>query len=444
MKWTLGVLRPLTAASPLLVASLLLAGSGTALAAPAKAGKAKLAAAKPAAAKRAVAKPGPTNDDCLGCHGDKSAARADGRPVFVLPEVFAASIHGEAGLACTDCHQDLAHAELPHGEKLAAVSCSGCHEKPTAEYQKGVHAAARKKATEAHATPSLAATCIDCHGMHDIRPARDPKSPTNHFNVPTTCLKCHANPKIAKGLDKNPENLPLHFKDSIHGRALSKSGLAVAPNCVSCHGVHEVRPRTDPESKVFRAKVPATCGSCHTKILDEYSGGVHGLALAKGNPKAPVCSDCHSTHEVRDIAVVSWQLAVIKECGTCHVSSIHSYRDTYHGKVTSLGFTRVATCASCHGAHEIFGPKDPRSMVSAEHRVETCTACHPGVGANFAKYDPHADPQNQARNPFLYLTAKFMKILLIGVFAFFGLHTALWIPRSFQVRRGSRKGGDSK
>src|SRR5450830_1224555 len=130
MKWTLGVLRPLTAASPLLVASLLLAGSGTALAAPAKAGKAKLAAAKPAAAKRAVAKPGPTNDDCLGCHGDKSAARADGRPVFVLPEVFAASIHGEAGLACTDCHQDLAHAELPHGEKLAAVDCSLCHEKP--------------------------------------------------------------------------------------------------------------------------------------------------------------------------------------------------------------------------------------------------------------------------------------------------------------------------
>src|SRR5450759_3006842 len=107
MKWTLGVLRPLTAASPLLVASLLLAGSATALAAPAKAGKAKLAAAKR----------GPTNDDCLGCHGDKGAARADGRPVAVLPKVFTASIHGEAGLACTDCHKDLAHSELPHGEK---------------------------------------------------------------------------------------------------------------------------------------------------------------------------------------------------------------------------------------------------------------------------------------------------------------------------------------
>jgi hypothetical protein len=28
-----------------------------------------------------------------------------------------------------------------------------------------------------------------------------------------------------------------------------------------------------------------------------------------------------------------------------------------------------------------------------------------------------------------------MKLLLAGVFSFFGLHTALWLPRSWQERR---------
>ena len=28
-----------------------------------------------------------------------------------------------------------------------------------------------------------------------------------------------------------------------------------------------------------------------------------------------------------------------------------------------------------------------------------------------------------------------MKLLLTGVFAFFGIHTLLWLPRSFKARR---------
>ncbi len=32
-----------------------------------------------------------------------------------------------------------------------------------------------------------------------------------------------------------------------------------------------------------------------------------------------------------------------------------------------------------------------------------------------------------------------MKWLLIGVFGFFGLHTALWLPRSYAARRARDK-----
>jgi hypothetical protein len=38
----------------------------------------------------------------------------------------------------------------------------------------------------------------------------------------------------------------------------------------------------------------------------------------------------------------------------------------------------------------------------------------------------------------VYFTAGFMKLLLAGVFAFFGLHTALWFPRELRALRQRR------
>jgi hypothetical protein len=68
--------------------------------------------------------------------------------------------------------------------------------------------------------------------------------------------------------------------------------------------------------------------------------------------------------------------------------------------------------------------------VSSARRVATCKKCHAGSNASFVQYDPHADRQNHARNPMLFYAAKFMEALLIGVFAFFGIHTALWASRA--------------
>ena len=55
----------------------------------------------------------------------------------------------------------------------------------------------------------------------------------------------------------------------------------------------------------------------------------------------PVCSAEGEDGDQR-ADVTSWQLDVIRECGTCHVNRIETYRDTFHGQVTSLGFVRVA------------------------------------------------------------------------------------------------------
>jgi len=136
---------------------------------------------------------------------------------------------------------------------------------------------------------------------------------------------------------------------------------------------------------------------------------------------------------------------VIKECGTCHTDYLTTYRDTFHGQVTELGYARMATCASCHGAHDILPASNPASMVSKENRVKTCQACHPGASANFASFDPHADKHNKARDPIYWYAARFMEILLLGVFAFFGIHTVFWLYREVrEVLGGSRGKGKER
>jgi hypothetical protein len=393
----------------------------------------------PALAQKAPTPPAPTNEDCLACHGDASLTGAGGRSVAVSPEKFAASIHGQTGQACVACHTDLASVtEFPHAEKLAPVVCASCHDGPGRQYDAGVHAESRRTSSS-----SVAAACKDCHGTHEIRTSKDPESSTYHLNLPATCGRCHGNPEIIRKGRIAIGNVVAQFQDSIHGQALARSGLLSAPNCSDCHGFHDIRRKSDAASRVFRAAVPETCGKCHEGISRRYTAGVHGQELSKGNPEAPVCVTCHTAHGIQRVEAGSWRLQVVKECGTCHKQSIRTYRDTFHGQVTQLGFVRVATCADCHGAHDIYPRHDPRSTVSARNLVGTCRKCHAGATEGFAKYDPHADRHDRARNPLLYYAAKFMEALLIGVFLFFGVHTALWFSRSVPFGRKARGAGRS-
>lgn len=373
----------------------------------------------------------PDNDTCLACHSDTSLVSSAGRKLGVDGPKFDASIHGNLGLACVDCHTDLrTTADFPHAETLARVDCTTCHDTTVAAYNLSIHAGARRADAA-----SVAATCVDCHSSHEILSAKDPASMTYALNLPATCSRCHGDPAIISQGHIAIGNVADMYKDSIHGRAISRSGLLVAANCTSCHGSHDIRQKSDPESRVHRANIPATCGTCHEGIQAKYGGGVHGAALGRGSLTAPVCADCHSAHQIRRADLASWQLDVIRECGTCHEDKISTYRDTFHGQVTRLGFVRVATCASCHGSHEILPSSDDRSMTSKARLISTCQQCHAGVSEGFAQFDPHADKHNKDRNPVLYYASGFMTWLLVGVFGFFGVHAVLWLPRGFAERR---------
>jgi hypothetical protein len=114
------------------------------------------------------------------------------------------------------------------------------------------------------------------------------------------------------------------------------------------------------------------------------------------------------------------------------------YFETYHGKVSRLGYTKAAKCYDCHGAHDILAVADPRSHLSRANVVATCQKCHAGATRRFAGYLTHATHHDPKKYPFLFWTFWGMTALLLGTFVVGGLHTLLWLPRAFQMRRELR------
>ena len=362
--------------------------------------------------------------DCLSCHGDVTMQDASGHIVGVDAPTFHSSVHGS--LDCKACHTSI--TAYPHPDQPQAVKCASCHTDEAAALIGSVHGDAAEH------------PCTSCHGnAHAILPKNNPKSAVYPLNIPATCGKCHGDAAMAKR--HNLSNVYPLYTDSIHGYAVSKEGLLVAANCQSCHGSHHILSHTNPLSPTYRTDVPDTCGKCHGGILTQYMAGIHGQAMASGNLKAPVCTDCHTAHAIsRPTMAQSTPV-----CGSCHQAQLSTYRDTFHSQVSSLGsYVEVARCSDCHGEHEILPASDPRSPVNPANLVKTCGRCHQGANAGFVKYEPHANPHNRRLFPVLYYIRLFMVLLISGVMTFFLLHTLLWLMRSLVEKANNRSAKGEK
>ena len=277
--------------------------------------------------------------------------------------------------------------------------------------------------------------CLACHGEKV-----DAKQFEASMHGPLQCVDCHADlakitdfphaEKLAKvSCASCHDDIGSKYHDSIHAWAKEKAGLVVAPACADCHGKHDIRAHTDPKSRVYRVAIPETCGTCHAGIKTQFDRGIHAAKLKAGDSRAPSCADCHTAHTIQRADTEKWRLAVTAECGTCHEKVVDSFRRTFHGKVTEMGFTAVATCSDCHGAHSILPAADAASNVAKANLVATCGRCHAGANEQFVKYDPHPNPSDYKRSAVLWWANRFYWVLIPGCFGFFGLHSAMWFWR---------------
>ncbi len=313
----------------------------------------------------ALAPAGAAADDvvtCATCHTDEA-------------EDFSASAHKD--FACRDCHAgEATYAVAPadlgkyvrsrrspelkfdHGASFAGkparadvpTLCGECHADvqrmnpfglrtdQLARYWTSGHGTTLKEKGD-----DRVAVCIDCHGAHDILPAREPMSRANPANVPDTCSVCHANQALMSeyGL---PVEVVSEYRNSVHGKLLHEQGDLGAPTCASCHGNHAAMP---PGFKT----VGAVCGRCHQHASELFATSIHATQEEhKG------CVQCHGGGEDRHFHYIE---RITKPPGMM----IQRYARLLKSNATP---SDAQIAESIH--------PDAKKIVT--HALPTCLACH--------------------------------------------------------------------
>jgi hypothetical protein len=158
--------------------------------------------------------------DCHGIHNIQGVGRGEiaarkpetcGRCHEAVFIQYRDSIHGREALkgnidapVCVDCHGE--HTIASPRDKTAptfathiADTCSTCHARPEIMKKYGIQE--NKISTFIESLHGIAvglgyraaANCTSCHGVHEIRPAADPRSTVNPARLAQTCgqPKCH-------------------------------------------------------------------------------------------------------------------------------------------------------------------------------------------------------------------------------------------------------------
>jgi hypothetical protein len=172
--------------------------------------------------------------------------------------------------------------------------------------------------------------CLACHA--------DQKAYPHQASGQVTCQSCHEDLDTTQDAQYRPIRVELNYADkraltltlnencracheenfeesvdSAHVR-VQEGGNRYAPVCVDCHGSHDISPPDEP-----RIKISQTCASCHLAVYTTYQASIHGAALeTDSNPDVPACVDCHGVHSIHGPRDVDFHNDMIAVCGGCH------------------------------------------------------------------------------------------------------------------------------
>jgi cytochrome b subunit of formate dehydrogenase len=325
---------------------------------------------------------------CGGCHQSEK-------------EIFTASVHRQAinskidnAPTCIKCHSSLMPTkDMGTNEAGIKISqekmCLTCHGKKDAAngvtasyvmgYEQSVHAKALQNGN------GNAATCINCHGSHEIKKGGDPASPVSKKNIQNACAQCH-------------KEIASTYATSIHGTALAKGNMS-APACTDCHGEHKILGPKDANSPVSKLHV-----------------------------SAEVCTPCHNSVKMSEKFGIA-------------TGRSESYMESYHGLAVKAGKTEAANCASCHGVHDILPSSDSRSRVNKANLAATCGKCHPGANNNFTQGAVHVSSAKPTDSGIVYFVTNMYIMLILVTIGGMTVHNVLDFVKKSKRRLSHRRHG---
>lgn len=301
--------------------------------------------------------------------------------VFVDGAAFRNTVH--KGLRCTDCHPKTVPGTHPGSvyasrdafSRDASAACLRCHDK------------GQITAKPHHAFTAAGGDvppCTACHGGHDIRRISALASGLTENQY---CLLCHGQ-RIGKTLPNGDWiSLLIDTTDlaaSVHNRHA----------CSQCHAGYTRQRHPSArhgDSREHSIALSGVCAGCHDNKAAAVRNSVHynlylqlgETMISRGNPRSPVCTDCHGFHEVGPAAL--FRTLSGTPCRKCHAAVFEVYAKSVHGMASAQGKHAAPLCSSCHFAHDIGFTAGTGKMKAA------CTGCHEKVEASHRKWLPNAD-----------------------------------------------------
>jgi Cytochrome c3 len=306
---------------------------------------------------------------CLDCHG------ALDPPLQVTEQQFFTDIHSQKGLTCASCHGgDPTKADMDAMSKAAGFRgkilrsqipelCGRCHSdgafmrkyNPSlrtdqlSQYKTSVHGKLFAKGD------SKVAVCIDCHGVHGLRPASDTRSKVHPLNIAETCSRCHADASYMKGY-AIPTDQFAQYSSSVHHDALAVRGDLSAPTCTTCHGNHGAAPPGVDS-------VQNVCSNCHVFQDQMYEKSTHKAAFQSAG--LPGCVVCHSHHGITHPTDAKLGTGPQATCMQCHTPG--DVCDQARAEMFS-GLTRLDEAFK--NAHSVLGVAETSGMEVSQARLD--------------------------------------------------------------------------
>ena len=272
---------------------------------------------------QSVAHPSQLVNTCGTCHPQQR-------------DLVLADIHGQAGpknelgagtaLSCNACHGKDVHGLLPVKDRRSPVfvnnqveSCGQCHEPAKLSYLASIHGQGLQASGLV-----VTAVCANCHGAHGILPAKEPQSLLHSARVADTCGVCHR--FIEERLKTS-----IHGSGNGPGGASPKvapgGDTKRTPSCSDCHQKHDA---ARPGSPGFGLAMANRCGNCHDELSEQFAISIHGSLTELGYTQAAKCADCHGSHEIRALSDPQSLLSNANRaatCGKCHPGASGNFLD---------------------------------------------------------------------------------------------------------------------